>query len=106
MKKLLFLSVVFCAFVYAYQPQQGQKVRSAINVSQYSGKPISVGGIACADCVNEVINAIKSVEGVEDVNYDSKNDLFYISMKDGYQFDEVKIKQAIEKAGYSYKGSK
>lgn len=87
-------------------PDDKSKKVSAINVKQSDGKPISVGGISCSHCVEEVINALKSLDEVKEVYYDARNDVFYVSIKDGYTFDENRIKSAIEKAGYSYKGIK
>ncbi|MEO0223947.1 MAG: heavy-metal-associated domain-containing protein [candidate division WOR-3 bacterium] len=87
-------------------PDDKDKKVSAIKVNQSNGKPISVGGISCSHCVEEVINALKSLDEVKEVYYDAKNDVFYVSIKDGYTFDENRIKSAIEKAGYSYKGIK
>lgn len=97
--------LIFFGFSFAC-PDDKDKNVSAIKVNQSNGKPISVGGISCSHCVEEVINALKSLDEVKDVYYDAKNDVFYVSIKYGYSFDESRIKSAIEKAGYSYKGIK
>jgi copper chaperone CopZ len=102
----LFIPIIIFFGISFACPDEKEKNVSAINVKQFNGKPISVGGISCSHCVEEVINALKSLDEVKDVHYDVKNDVFYISIKDGYSFDENKIKLAIEKAGYSYKGIK
>ncbi|MEO0144653.1 MAG: heavy-metal-associated domain-containing protein [candidate division WOR-3 bacterium] len=105
------MMLIFVSFALACPGEEHAKSDKvgkvdAASVSQANGNPIVVGGISCSHCVEEVKNAIKSVEGVKDVSYDTKENVFYVVMKDGYSFDEVKIKTAIEKAGYSYKGLK
>jgi len=102
----LFIPIMIFFGVSFACPGEKDRNVSAIHIKQATGKPISVGGISCSHCVEEVINALKSLDEVKDVHYDAKNDVFYVSMKDGYTFDENKIKLAIEKAGYSYKGIK
>jgi|DewCreStandDraft_2_1066082.scaffolds.fasta_scaffold14153_4 copper chaperone CopZ len=102
----LFIPIIIFFGISFACPDEKEKNVSAINIKQSNGKPISVGGISCSHCVEEVINALKSLDEVKDVYYDAKNDVFYISIKDGYTFDESRIKSAIEKAGYSYKGIK
>ncbi len=79
---------------------------SEVAVSQANGTPISVDGISCSHCVEEVKSALLKLDEVKDVSYDAKKEVFYVVLKDGYKFDENKIKDTIEKAGYHYKGIK
>lgn len=67
-------------------------------------KPLSVGGISCADCIEHIKNELMKLEEVKDVHYDAKNSVFYVVIKEGFKFDEKRIKFAIERIGYKYKG--
>jgi len=105
--RLIPIITIFSGIAFACPGEKETKIKTtSISVKQANGNPISVGGISCAHCVEEVINAIKSIDEVNDVSYDAKNDVFYVYIKDGYSFDENKVKTAIEKAGYTYKGIK
>ncbi len=108
----LILTLTFVGISFACPGEGKEKAHqhetsaSAVAVSQANGIPISVDGISCSHCVEEVKNALLKLDEVKDVSYDAKKDLFYIVLKDGYKLDEQKIKDTIEKAGYHYKGIK
>ncbi len=104
--RLFLIALNFVGLAFACPDEKKVGKVDAASVYQVSGVPIVVGGISCYHCVEQVKNAIKSLEGVKDVTYNSKESVFYIVMEDSYKFDEEKIKSAIEKAGYSYKGLK
>jgi copper chaperone CopZ len=100
----LILATIFVVYITIidYKPLNAQT--KSVKVQQENGYPISVGGISCADCIEHIKNALMKLEEVKDVHYDAKKDVFYISIKEGFKFDENKIKLAIENIGYKYKG--
>lgn len=60
-------------------------------------KIISIEGMSCEHCVKAVTNALKEVDGVEDVSVslEAKN-----AVVKGENLDDNKLKGAIEEAGY------
>lgn len=104
----MYLTTIFFTFlgVALACPGHEEKKTASVSVEQSSGMAISVGGISCLHCVETITKSLKSLREVEDVKYNAKEDLFYIVIKSGYSFDEKRIKEAVEKAGYSYKGLK
>ncbi|HOK63302.1 MAG TPA: cation transporter [Soehngenia sp.] len=60
-------------------------------------KIISIEGMSCEHCVKAVTNALKEVDGVEDVkvNLEAKN-----AVVKGTNLDDNKLKGAVEEAGY------
>lgn len=60
-------------------------------------KIISIEGMSCEHCVKAVTNALKEVDGVEDVSVslEAKN-----AVVKGENLDENKLKEAVEEAGY------
>lgn len=60
-------------------------------------KIISIEGMSCEHCVKAVTNALKEVDGVEDVrvSLEAKN-----AVVKGENLDENKLKEAVEEAGY------
>ncbi|TFZ39137.1 copper chaperone [Soehngenia longivitae] len=60
-------------------------------------KIISIEGMSCEHCVKAVTNALKEVDGVEDVSVslEAKN-----AVVKGENLDDNKLKGAVEEAGY------
>jgi copper chaperone len=60
-------------------------------------KIISIEGMSCEHCVKAVTNALKEVEGVEEVkvSLEEKN-----AVVKGNNLDDEKLKGAVEEAGY------
>ncbi len=100
----LILGTIFVVYITLidYRPLNAQT--KSIKIEQNNGYPISVGGISCADCIEHIKNALMNLEEVKDVHYDTKNNVFYVVIKEGFKFDEKRIKSAIENIGYKYKG--
>jgi len=100
----LILATIFVVYIIImdYKPLNAQT--KLIKVEQNNGYPISVGGISCADCIEHIKNELMKLEEVKDVHYDAKNSVFYVVIKEGFKFDEKRIKFAIERIGYKYKG--
>ncbi|MCS7245712.1 MAG: heavy-metal-associated domain-containing protein [candidate division WOR-3 bacterium] len=87
-------------------PGKEKSNTAAVSIEQNSGMAISVGGISCLHCVETIIKSLKSLEEIAYVKYNAKDDVFHVVIKDGYTFDEKRIKEAVEKVGYTYKGLK
>lgn len=104
----MYLTTIFFTFlgVTLACPGHEKENTASVSIEQNSGMAISVGGISCLHCVETITKSLKSLEEVEDVKYSAKEDVFYVVIKDGYHFDEERIKKAVEKVGYSYKGLK
>ena len=100
----LILATIFVVYIIImdYKPLNAQT--KLIKVEQNNGYPISVGGISCVDCIEHIKNELMKLEEVKDVHYDAKNSVFYVVIKEGFKFDEKRIKFAIERIGYKYKG--
>ncbi|MDG2764756.1 cation transporter [Vibrio parahaemolyticus] len=60
-------------------------------------KIISIEGMSCEHCVKAVTNALKEVDGVEEVkvSLEEKN-----AVVKGNNLDDGKLKGAVEEAGY------
>jgi copper ion binding protein len=60
-------------------------------------KIISIEGMSCEHCVKAVTNALKEVDGVEEVkvSLEEKN-----AVVKGNNLDDEKLKGAVEEAGY------
>lgn len=100
----LILATIFVVYITLIEHKPLNAQTKSIKVEQNNGYPISVGGIACADCIEHIKNALMKLEEVKDVYYDQNKNVFYVVIKEGYKFDEEKIKTSIEKIGYKYKG--
>lgn len=59
---------------------------------------LSVNGMACDGCEQNVENALQSVEGVNRVTADHESDTVQIVSAD--EIDEAAVRQAVEEAGY------
>lgn len=65
----------------------------------------SIGGMSCSGCATTVQEALSSIDGVWDANADLENKSASVT----YNADAVSIddlKQAVEDAGYEFKGEK
>lgn len=62
-----------------------------------SEKVYTVNGIHCQSCVSNISEAVGAVEGVSGVNVDPSADKVVVT---GEQFDDGKVRAAIESAGY------
>lgn len=66
---------------------------------------VKIGGMACSGCANAVQKALENKEGVTSATVDLENETASIT----YHPDSVSaddFKQAIEDAGYEFKGTK
>ena len=90
--KLEFLRPQFVVYIIIidYKPLNAQT--KSVKAQQENGYPISVGGTSCADCIEHIKNDLMKLEEVKDVHYDSKNSVFYISIKEGFKFQVINIK--------------
>jgi len=100
----LILATIFVAYITLidYRPLNAQT--KFIKVEQNNNYPIIVGGIYCVGCIEHIKFALMKLEEVKDVSYDAKNNVFYVVIKEGYKFNEERIKFTIENIGYKYKG--
>ena len=60
-----------------------------------------VEGMTCKNCKAHVENGIRKIEGIEDVVADNLTGLVKVK---GDSINEDKIRSAVEKSGYSFKG--
>lgn len=78
----------------------GEKERLAAKNKGGSKMKIKVEGMMCKHCACKVTEALSALSGVKSVSIDLKKKLAII---DG-EVEEIAVKQAIENAGYGYKG--
>lgn len=71
------------------------------NIKSMISKNIKVQGMTCNHCKANVENAIKSIEGIDDVQIDLSNGKVIIS---GSTVDLDRVKTNIEGIGYEFKG--
>ncbi len=64
-------------------------------------KTYLVEGMLCKNCQKHVENGIKNISGIKDVIVDINNGQVRI---EGENIDSEKIREAIEKSGYIFKG--
>lgn len=62
---------------------------------------IKVEGMVCGGCENRVQNALKTIEGIEDVNADHNTGIVTVTSKD--EIDENVMKEKIEDIGFEVK---
>lgn len=62
---------------------------------------IKVNGMVCNGCENRVQNALKTIEGVEDVKANYKNGIVKITLKN--EVEEKTIKEKVEDIGFEVK---
>lgn len=62
---------------------------------------IQIEGMKCDGCVSSVTNALKGIDGVEDVKVSLEDALAKISSS--VEIDQSKINQAIQAAGFKVK---
>ncbi len=72
-----------------------------------TGKPVytlQVDGLACPFCAYGVEKQLRAVDGVETVETDIKTGTVMIDMRAGATLDEATARQAVERAGFTFRG--
>jgi copper chaperone CopZ len=65
---------------------------------------LRVTDMACPNCVEQVIKALRGCEGVLGVEGDDESKTLTITVVEGEDVKEADVKEAIEKAGYTWGG--
>jgi uncharacterized membrane protein YraQ (UPF0718 family)/copper chaperone CopZ len=101
MSAVLLAVLVVNGYVLKWLASQKEK-RNKIQVENMDTvKKFMVEGMTCKNCKAHVERDIAAVEGVETVVADLATGEVNVS---GYSIDPVKIKDAVERAGYTFKG--
>ena len=105
MKKLFYLFVllafVSCQTGNKNQQSNDEKAKAPVQVVETT---INVGGMHCDMCVKSIEKGVNQLDGIEFVKA-SLNDSTATVKYDAAKTDLVQIEKAIEKRGYSVKGT-
>lgn len=63
---------------------------------------VLIGGMSCGHCENHIRGSLASIHGVSEVTASAKDKSAMISSEN--TLDERAVKEAVESAGYIYKG--
>jgi len=77
---------------------------SVATKAQVTKVSLQASGLTCSMCSNSINKALKSLDFVEKIDADIKTYTFDISFKENSDVDFDKIKQKVEKAGFSVSG--
>lgn len=80
---------------------QGGKSRLSTRLMNMKETKIKVEGMVCGGCESRVQNALKTIEGIEDVKADHSTGLVVVTSKD--EIDENVMKEKIEDIGFEVK---
>ena len=65
---------------------------------------IRVTDMACPNCVEQVVKALRGCEGVLGVEGEEQSKTLVITIREGEDLKEADAKEAVEKAGYTWGG--
>lgn len=105
MKKLIYL-IVLMAFVSCQSGNKNQNAKDEIVKApvEVVETTINVGGMHCDMCVSSIEKGVNQLEGIEFVKA-SLNDSTATVKFDAKKTNLAEIEKAIEKRGYSIKGT-
>lgn len=69
--------------------------------AQWRNAHISINGLTCSQCSRAVYNALKKVQGVQDVKMDLNSTTADITYRENVAPDPESLAQAVRKAGYA-----